>query len=60
MSEDTSTPIPDEPGQDPESPQLEPHTDGYGFSDTEDAGYELDGPAGEPTQEPTDRPLDDV
>ena len=42
MSEDVSAPIPEFPGQDPGSAVEEPHTDGYGFSDTPDAGYELD------------------
>lgn len=47
MSEDVSTPVPDQPGQDPEAPQQTPVTDGYGFSDSPDAGYDLghEGPA---------------
>jgi hypothetical protein len=42
VSEDVSGPIPEFPGQDPESPLDEPHTDGHGFSDSPDSGYELD------------------
>ncbi|WP_199425092.1 hypothetical protein [Actinotalea solisilvae] len=41
MSEDVSTPIPDEPGQDPDAPLAEPVTDGYGLSGTPDSGYDL-------------------
>ena len=41
MSEDVSTPIPDEPGQDPDAALQEPVTDGYGLSGTPDSGYDL-------------------
>lgn len=46
MSEDISTPIPDQPGQDPDAVEPGEHTDGYGFSGTLDSGYEL-GPDGD-------------
>lgn len=41
MTEDISTPIPEEPGQDPESPVQDPVNDGYGFSDSPHSGYDL-------------------
>lgn len=41
MSEDVSTPIPEQPGQDPASPVDDPVNDGYGFSDSPDSGYDL-------------------
>ncbi|WP_188037858.1 hypothetical protein [Actinotalea sp. JY-7885] len=41
MSEDVSTPIPDEPGQDPDAPVQDPVNDGYGFSDSPTSGFDL-------------------
>ncbi len=52
MSEDVSTPIPDEPGQDPDSPVQDEVTDGYGFSDTPDSGYDLG--AEDPAEDPAE------
>jgi len=40
MSEDISTPVPDEPGQDPDAPLDEPTTDRLGLSDSPHSGYE--------------------
>ena len=41
MSEDdVSTPIPDEPGQDPDAALEEPARDGHGLSDSPHSGYE--------------------
>lgn len=40
MSEDVSTPIPDEPGQDPDAVLDEPGRDGHGLSDSPHSGYE--------------------
>jgi GMP synthase-like glutamine amidotransferase len=40
MSEDVSTPVPEQPGQDPESPLEEPRSDGVGLSGSPHSGYE--------------------
>lgn len=41
MSDDVSTPVPEQPGQDPDSPLAEPHGDGIGLSDSPHSGYDL-------------------
>jgi hypothetical protein len=47
MSEDTSTPIPDTPAEDPEAAWAEPENDDLGLTDRQDsidgAGFELEG-----------------
>ena len=57
MSEDISTPIPDQPGQDPDSAEDVPFTDGYGFSNSPDSGYDLgDERPAEPSDVETEAP----
>ena len=51
MSEDISSTIPDEPGQDPDAAEPGPYTDGYGLSGSLDSGYEL-GPDGDGADAP--------
>jgi hypothetical protein len=50
MSEDTSTPIPENPAEDPDAAWAEPENDDLGLTDRQDsidgAGFELEG---EPT-----------
>lgn len=41
MTEDVTTPIPDEPGQDPRSVE-DPLPDGHGLSDSPHSGYEAE------------------
>jgi len=46
MSEDTSTPIPDSPAEDPDAAWAEPENDDLGLTDRQDSidgtGFELD------------------